>query len=67
MAKKQTVEPVALPTQIDTSERDYLNTLLAQAQAAQTAMNSFSNYLAGRYQLAEGDSVSPDGAIVRKA
>lgn len=59
-------EPIALSTQIDASERDYLNTLLAQAQAAQTAMNSFSNYLAGRYQLAEGDSVTPDGQIVRK-
>lgn len=66
MAKKQTAEPVALPTQIDASERDYLNTLLAQAQAAQTAMNSFSSYLAGRYSLAEGDSVTPDGKIVRK-
>lgn len=59
-------EPIVLPTQIDASERDYLNTLLAQAQAAQTAMNSFSNYLASRYQLGEGDSVTPDGQIVRK-
>jgi len=70
MAKKQieaVPDPIALPTQIDASERDYLNTLLAQAQAAQTAMNSFSAFLSSRYQLSEGDSVQPDGAIVRKA
>lgn len=71
MAKKQTPdpmpEPVALPTQIDASERDYLNTLLAQAQAAQTAMNSFSGYLSKKYHLAQGDSVTPDGRIVRQA
>ena len=72
MAKtKQTpdpmLKPVALSTQIQSAERDYLNTLLAQAQAAQTAMQSFGDYLAGRYQLAEGDSVTPDGQIVRKA
>ena len=57
--------PVALPAQIDNAERDYLATLLAQAQAARTAMNSFSSYLAAKYHLEHGDSVTPDGQIVR--
>jgi len=57
--------PVAIPAQIDSSERDYLATVLAQAQAAQTAMGSFSNYLAAKYHLKHGDSVTPDGQIVR--
>ena len=67
MAKKQTPEPIALPTQIDASERDYLNTLLAQAQAAQAAIDAFSGYLSTKYQLVQGDSLQRDGQIVRKA
>lgn len=60
-------EPVALPTQVSADDNAYLQALNQQAQAAQTAINSFSAYLTGKYQLVNGDSVTPDGQIVRKA
>jgi len=67
ITKMQTAEPVALPTQIEASEKDYLNMILDQAKAAQAALNSYSGFLSQKYQLAEGDAVQPDGKIVRKA
>tara|TARA_R110000868_G_scaffold143263_5_gene361236 strand:- start:8988 stop:9212 length:225 start_codon:yes stop_codon:yes gene_type:complete len=69
MSKTKQIDPiesVALPTQIDNAERDYLNTLLAQAQTAQLVMNNFSSYIAQKYRLNDGDTVTPDGQIVVK-
>lgn len=66
MAKKQTPDPVALPTQLSLDDVSYLTALNQQMQAAQVAMQSFSTHLSAKYQLQQGDSVTPDGQIVRK-
>ena len=58
--------PLTPPSRIDGSETDYLKALLAQLEAAQAAVNSFSGYLAGKYALTQGDTVRPDGQITRK-
>lgn len=67
MAKKQTPEPIALPTQLSADDNSYLLSLKQQMEALQIMMNGFSNHLAQKYQLVNGDSLQPDGAIVRKA
>lgn len=72
MAKRQrpslvpNAGPVALPTRIDDAEQAYLTTLMKQHEAAQAAINMFGGYLSQKYQLQNGDSVTPDGKIVRK-
>lgn len=65
MAKKQTPEPVALPMALSADDASYLAALLAQADAATKAMDSFAAYLSTKYALAAGDRVEPNGAIQR--
>lgn len=65
-ASAQAAEPIALPMKIDDADRDYLAHLQAQRQALDVAMQHFSLHLAPRYRLSQGDSVQPDGTIVRK-
>jgi hypothetical protein len=66
MAKKQTHEPIALPSQLSADDNAYLLVLKRQQDASAVAMNSFAAYLTPKYQLQQGDSVQPDGQIVRK-
>jgi len=63
MAKKP--EPIAPPSQIDLADLGYHAAVLEQMQAAQAAAQSWSRYLAGKYQLSQADSVDVTGAIVR--
>lgn len=66
MAKKQTYKPIALLTQIDPAECGHMNLLNDQFKAAKAALDSFGVFLSGKYSLVEGDSIKPDGQIVRK-
>jgi hypothetical protein len=59
---------------ITTDELDYLQKLLRDRETALGALRavdaasaSFGAHLSGKYKLAEGDKIGPDGAILRAA
>lgn len=50
---------------ISTDELAYHERLLAQLRSAQAAWQSWSEHLAQKYELREGDAITASGEIVR--
>lgn len=61
------VEALALPAEVLAEDSQYLNQLLEQRKSLEVAINSFGNYLHGKYKLEQGDQITLDGKIVRKS
>ena len=67
MAKPTTKpEPLTLPAQISADEVAYLKALIDARQQSDKTLQAFTTYLAQKYQFGYGDSLTPDGAILRK-
>ncbi len=64
-AKPETPTPLVLPMRIEDSERDYLNLLRNQIQSLQNSLQTFGGYLVSKYQIKQGESITPDGSIQR--
>ena len=55
------------PASITADELAYQATVFADVRAAQVALTSWSRHLAAKYQLQQGDNITEDGKILRKA
>lgn len=56
-----------MPERISESETAYLKAALSQVNEAQAVLNFVQRQLAAAYGLSDGDQVTADGVIIRKA